>query len=197
MINFCIAPPSNQEKQPPSAVVMMNQSQPLPTRKRTNIEGFQPDEDKKQSTARPVMTVSSLRNKRQRKKEPSTVRFASVLHQTHIVPRWTKDEVTRSWYSTQDIFAFKHQESIDATILRTLIHAAPTIDTLPQDAALYRGLERLLSDQIICEISYRRKRCLVGVLVAQQKGFDVELIAQVSKNITEKAVAWSLSMGKM
>jgi hypothetical protein len=37
----------------------------------------------------------------------------------------------------------------------------------------------------------------VGVLVAQQKGFDVELIAQVSKNITEKAVAWSLSMGKM
>jgi len=175
---------------------MMNQSQPLPTRKRTNIEGFQPDEDKKQSTARPIVTVSSLRNKRQRKKE-RTVRFASVLHQTHIVPRWTKDEVTRSWYSTQDIFAFKHQESIDATILRTLIHAAPTIVTLPQDAALYRGLERLLSDQIICEISYRRKRCLVGVLVAQQKGFDVELIAQVSKNITEKAVAWSLSMGKM
>jgi hypothetical protein len=201
------ASPSNQEEvQPPSAVVMMEDpSLPLPTRKRTNIEGCQPPDDEDDNTKqlptttrRPITTTTTSSHKRQRKKElPTTVRFASVLHQTRIVPRWTKDDVTRSWYSKHDISAFKHQESIDATILRTLIHVAPTIDTLPQEAALYRGLERLLCDQITSEISERRQRCVSNVLVAQYKGLDMDLIAQVSKNITEKAAAWAFSMGSI
>ena len=125
------------------------------------------------------------------------VRFASVLHQTHVVPRWTKDEAASSWYSNLDIVAFKHQESLDAAILRALIQAAPTIDTLTQETAVYRGLERLLSGQIAYEISDRRKRCVMSVLVAQQIGLDTELIAQVSKNFTDKAAVWALTLGSI
>ena len=62
---------------------------------------------------------------------------------------------------------------------------------------MYRGLERLLSAQIACEISDRRNRCVMGVLVAQHSGLDADLIAHVSKNLTEKAAAWALTLGSM
>jgi hypothetical protein len=173
----------------------MTPSSPL-TRKRPHIEAFKPDEDKKQSKTRPIiMTTSS--HKRQRRKEPTTVRFASAPHQTHLVPRWTEDETASSWYSKHDVFAFKLLETVDAVKIRALIQAEPTIDTLPQEAAVYRGLERLLSDQITCEITERRKRCVMGVLVAQQRGLDMELIAQVSKNFSEKAADWALTLGRI
>jgi hypothetical protein len=188
---------SSQEEEQPSAV-MMTPSPPL-TRKRPHIEAFKPDEDKKQSTTRPIiMTTSSHHNKRQRRKERRhAVHFAAVPHQTHLVPRWTEDETASSWYSKHDVFAFKLQETVDAVMIRTLIQAEPTIDTLPQEAAVYRGLERLWSDQTTCEITERRKRCVMGVLIAQQRGLDMELIAQVSKNFSEKAADWALTLGRM
>ena len=37
----------------------------------------------------------------------------------------------------------------------------------------------------------------MSVLVAQQRGYDMELIAQVSKTISDKAAAWASSMGSM
>ena len=166
------------------------------TRKRPLIEACEPNEDDTQSTSRPISATSSSR-KRQRSKKESTVRFASVPHQTHVVPRWTKDEATSSWYSKRDLFTFRRQESVDAAVLRSLIQTATTIDTLPQETAVYRGLERLLSSQIACEISDRRKRCVMSVLVAQHRGLDMELIAQVSKNFTEKAAAWALTLGSI
>lgn len=189
---------SSQDEQLSSSVSTITMASPSPrqTRKRPLIEACEHNEDDKQSMSRPISTTSSSR-KRQRSKKESTVRFASAPHQTHVVPRWTKDEATSSWYSKSDIFAFRRQESVDAAILRSLIQTATTIDTLPQETAVYRGLERLLSSQIACEISDRRKRCVMSVLVAQHRGLDMELIAQVSKNFTEKATAWALTLGSI
>lgn len=189
----------NQEEQPSSPSAVMTAPLPSPNRpmkKRPHIEACKSDDDKK-SIIRPIMTTSSHKRRRRKEEPPTTVRFASVLHQTHVVPRWTKDEASSSWYSKLDIFAFKHQQSIDAAILRTLIQAAPTIDALPQEASTYRGLEQLLSGQIAYEISDRRKQCVMSVLVAEQIGLDMELIAQVSMNFTEKAAAWALTLGSI
>lgn len=93
------------------------------------------------------------------------------------------------------MFAFRYQESVDSALLRTLIQAAAAIDSLPQESAVYRGLERLLSDQITREIYERRKRCVMSVLATQKRGLDAEVIAQVSRNCTEKAAAWALTLG--
>ena len=194
---------SNQEEQT-SAVVMTTPLSPSPPpcpmkkRPHIHIEACKSDDDKK-SKIRPIMTTSSHKRRRRKEEPPTTVRFASVLHQTHVVPRWTtKDEAAASsWYSKHDIFVFQHQQSIDAAILRKLIQAAPTIDTLPQETAMYRGLERLLSSRIVYEISDRRKRCVMSVLVAQQRGLDMEFIAQVSIHFTEKAAAWALTLGSI
>ena len=191
----------NQEEQPSAAAVVMTTPLPSPNRpmkKRPHIEACKSDDDKK-SIIRPIMTTSSHKRRRRKEEPPTTVRFASVLHQTHVVPRWTtKDEAAASsWYSKHDIFVFQHQQSIDAAILRKLIQAAPTIDTLPQETAMYRGLERLLSSRIVYEISDRRKRCVMSVLVAQQRGLDMEFIAQVSIHFTEKAAAWALTLGSI
>jgi hypothetical protein len=196
---------------------------PLPPRKRPPIEvsssSSHHDEVKKSTTtcSRPssinVPFSSSSRchdNKRQRthKKEDqpttssittTTVRFAPTPHQTHIIPRWTTTESSNSWYSKTDIVTFRYQEAIDASILRQLIAQTPTIHDLPQDSAVYRGLERLLSESILCEINNRRKHCVWNVLMAQRLGGldDVEGIARVSMACTEKAVAWALTLGSM
>ena len=197
------APPSSsrssREKQPspsPSpAGITISPPSPRLTRKRPVInEVCTSNEDHKKSSSEPITVASPLSRKRQRRKEP-TVRFASAPHQTHVVPRWTEDETTRAWYSKHDTVAFKHQESIDAAVLRTLIQTSSTIDTLPQEPALYRGLERLLSANIAREISERRKRCVMSVLVAQHRGLNMDQIAQVSKNSSDKGAAWALTLG--
>ena len=95
------------------------------------------------------------------------------------------------------MLAFKLQESLDAAVLRTLIRTSSTIETLPQDSAVYRGLEHLLSPQLISEISDRRNRCVMGVLLAQHSGLSTDLIAQVSKNFTDEAAAWALTLGSV
>ncbi|KAL7426799.1 hypothetical protein ACHAXM_000626 [Skeletonema potamos] len=200
---------------------------PLPPRKRPPIEvsssSSHDDEVKKSTTTCsrpssinvPFSSSSSSRchdNKRQRthKKEDqpttsstttttTTVRFAPTPHQTHIIPRWTTTESSNSWYSKTDIVTFRYQEAIDASILRQLIAQTPTIHDLPQDSAVYRGLERLLSESILCEINNRRKHCVWNVLMAQRLGGldDVEGIARVCMACTEKAVAWALTLGSM
>jgi len=203
-----------------AVVVVMTppSSPPLPTRKRPHIEASsscKPDDDDedKKSTPRPSSIITTTttspssrhNNKRQRtqkkNEEPTTttnvVRFAPTPHQTHIIPRWTTNESTNSWYSKHDIFTFKYQESVDASTLRQLIQETPTIHDLPQESAVYRGLERLLSESIACEISDRRNLCVLNVLVAQLQGFDVEGIAQASMDCTEKAVAWALTLGSI
>ena len=95
------------------------------------------------------------------------------------------------------MLAFKLQESLDAAVLRTLIRTSSTIETLPQDSAVYRGLEHLLSPQLISEISDRRNRCVMGVLKAQHSGLGIEKIAQVSENFSDKAAAWALTLGSI
>ncbi len=104
---------------------------------------------------------------------------------------------TSSWYSKRDLFAFQCQEATDVAILRALIQATPAIDTLPQEPAVYRGLERLLSPKISSEISERRKRCVTSVLVAQHIGLNRDLIAEVSQNISDKSAEWALNLGSM
>ncbi len=187
---------SREEQSSPSpspAGITITQPSPRQTRKRRFInEACTSNEDHKKSLS--PITATSCSRKRQRRKEP-TVRFASAPHQTHVVPRWTEDEAASSWYSKYDIFAFKHQELIDAAVLRTLIQTASTIETLPQEPAVYRGLERLLSANIAREVSDRRKRCVMSVLVAQQTGLNMDQIAQVSKNSSDKGVAWALTLG--
>lgn len=124
--------------------------------------------------------------------------FASVPRQTDVVPRLTEDENASAWYSRQDINAFKLQESLDAAFLRSLLQTTPTIEALPQEPALYRGLERLLSPQIIYEIAHRRERCKKGVIFAQKiVGLDAESIAQVSKNFTDDATEWALHLASL
>lgn len=163
-------------------------STPRPT-KRKKIEASEPDEEKTSKS-----TLASER-KLQRRKQ-SAVRFASVP-QTHVTPRWSDTETTSSWFSKYDIAAFKRQEYADAESLRTLIHTSPSIDYLPREPGLYRGLERLLSAQIICDISNRRKRCATSVLAAQREGLGLEQIAQASKKCTEMAASWAVTLGRL
>ena len=91
----------------------------------------------------------------------------------------------------------QQKEATDAAILRTLIQTTTNIETMPQEPAVYRGLERLLSPQIASEIFDRRKRCVMSVLVAQHRGLNVDLIAQVSQNISDKGAAWALTLGRV
>ncbi len=188
---------SSQEKQPSVGTMTTTQLSSRRVRKRSILKLVtEPIIEVKKSSSRPI-TATSCSLKRQRRRKEATVRFASVPHQTHEVPRWTKDEAASSWYSKHDFLAYQYQQAIDATVLRTLIQTASTIETLPQEPAMYRGLERLLSAEIAREISDRRKRCVMSVLVAQHRGLNMDQIAQVSQNISDKGVAWALTLGSI
>ena len=201
-MNKCITPELTEIAAPLSSSIQDEQL-PIETRKRPLTDqvccGPNRNDDSKKSSSRPILSgATSCSRKRQRtKKEPTAVRFASAPHQTHVVPRWTDDEAASSWYSKHDIHKFRHQESLDAAVLRTLIQTASTINRLPQESAVYRGLERLLSVQIASEILDRRNRCVMGVLLAQHSGLSTDLIAQVSKNFTDEAAAWALTLGSV
>ena len=77
------------------------------------------------------------------------------------------------------------------------------MEHLPQEASLYRGLERLLSPQIIVEIKERRKVTIKSVLVEQamqrRRGVDVPVdemkLAEVSRFYSEKAAVWARNLG--
>ena len=207
-MNNCITP------EPPETVAMLSaplssssiqdEQSPIQTRKRplvdqvceSNEDSY--DSKKSSSSNRSVLSgATSCSRKRQRTKKESSVRFSSTPHQTHIVPRWTKEEAASSWYSKRDMLTFKYQQSSDAAVLRILIQTESTINRLPQESAVYRGLERLLSVQIASEILDRRNRCVMGVLLAQHSGLSTDLIAQVSKNFTDEAAAWALTLGSV
>lgn len=53
------------------------------------------------------------------------------------------------------------------------------------------------SPEISSEISGRRKGCVMSVLVAQHRGLNMDLIAEVSRNISDKGVAWALTLGRV
>ena len=162
-------------------------------RKRPRNEAFkQGDEDSVSTT---ISTTSPSQKRLHSLK--TKVRFTPKPHDIHVVPRWTEEETSNSWYSQKDIFIFRYQEAMDGALLRNIIKSTPTIDTLPQEAAIYRGLERLLSDQIAQEICDRRNRCVIGVLLAQRKGLSEEVMAMVSRNYSEKGVAWALTLGSI
>ena len=167
------------------------------TRKRDFTEAFRQSQDDESVSSTSSAISSSCKRRRSSTKKESSVRFASGPHDTHVLPRRSEEETRESWYSKQDIQIFRYLERIDGALLKAIIKAAPNVNTLPQDAAIYRGLERLLSSQIAEEMLTRRKRCTLGVLLAQQRGFDSEAIARVSGNYSEKAVAWALTLGKI
>ena len=209
IMNNCITPEPTETvamlSAPLSPSSIQDEQLPIQPRKRPLFDqvccepNHNDDSKKSSSSNRPIFSdATSCSRKRQRtKKEPTAVRFASAPHQTHVVPRWTDDEAASSWYSKHDILTFKYQESLDAAVLRALIQTASTINRLPQESAVYRGLERLLSTQIASEILDRRNRCVMGVLLAQHNGLSTDLIAQVSKNFTDEAAAWALTLGSV
>ncbi len=188
-----LSPSSSQVEQPKSATGITSTHHSSHARKRSLLQDDEPRIDHKKSSSKPNTVTSSLSRKRSRKE--ASVSFASVPHQTHVVPRWTEYEYTSSWYSKRDLFAFQCQESSDAAMLRTLIQATTAIEHLPQEPSVYRGLERLLSPQIYSEIAERRKRCLMSVLVAQHRGLNRDKIAEVSQKISDKGAEWALTLG--
>jgi hypothetical protein len=204
---------SNQDGM--SSVVMMKKASscnlPRPPLKRNIDVCCEPDHDQdtaattKKAKTTTTTTSAPQDRKRQRRitsesSSPSSstggVRFASEP-QVHITPRWSDIDITNSWYSKHEINTFKRLERADAAILRTLIQTTSTISTLPQESAVYRGLERLLSLQLVCEISNRRRQCVSSVLTAQRAGYTFEDIAQVSMECTEKATSWALTLGQI
>ena len=200
-----------------SSVVVMNKasscSLPRQALKR-NLDVCEPEhhqDDTTTTTTKKAKTTTTATpapqdRKRQRRKTADSssssssstggVRFASEP-QVHITPRWTSDDITASWYSKHEIYTFKRLERADAALLRTLIQTSSTISTLPQESAVYRGLERLLSLQLVFEISNRRRQCVSSVLLAQRAGCTCEDIAQVSRECTEKATSWALTLGQI
>lgn len=103
-----------------------------------------------------------------------------------------------------DIALFKLQEGTDATLLRHLISNAPTVAQLPQETALYRGLERLLSPSITREIKARRRVCVRSVLNEQEvqrrggvEAEGVERLSEVSRCTSDKAAAWARTLGSL
>ena len=148
-------------------------------------------------TAQPILLLTKPTKRRRSK----GVSFSpSVDVQT--IPRWTPEENTASWYNALDIHLFKLQEGTDATLLRHVISSASAIDQLPQDTSIYRGLERLLSEQITNEIKERRKDVVKHVLTEQYEqdrlGLDdCDRIANVSRQISEKATMWAVQLGSL
>lgn len=147
--------------------------------------------------AQPILLLTKPTKRRRSK----GVSFSpSVDVQT--IPRWTPEESTASWYNALDIHLFKLQEGTDATLLRHVISSASAIDQLPQDTSIYRGLERLLSEQITNEIKERRKDVVKLVLTEQYEqdrmGVDSpDRIANVSRQISEKATMWACTLGSL
>lgn len=132
------------------------------------------------------------------------------------VPRWTPQEHAAAWYSAVDVALFKLQEGTDAAVLRCLIASSPSVESLPRDPSVYRGLERLLSPRITSEIKERRRGVVRAVLVEQAvqrrrrmvssslQGGVVEgvptredelRLAEVSRSVAEGATAWALTLG--
>mmetsp|Transcript_43689 Transcript_43689/g.91918 ORF Transcript_43689/g.91918 Transcript_43689/m.91918 type:complete len:192 (+) Transcript_43689:242-817(+) len=136
------------------------------------------------------------------RKQRRSVSFAPN-EEVRVVPRWTAEESIASWYSAIDVTLFKIQEGTDAALLRCLISNASCVEHLPQDASIYRGLERLLSPQIVVEIKNRRRATVKSVILEQerQKGcneaMDAEKIAEVSRCCSNKAAAWAHSLGSL
>ncbi len=209
----CISPEPTEatklsEQDEMSSVVMMKEASsscvPRPLKRNIDVCESEHDQDttttNKKAKTTTTTTPAPQDRKRQRRKRSSAaagVRFASEPHQVHITPRWSDSDITASWYSKHEIYTFKRLERADAALLRTLIQTASTVSTLPQESAVYRGLERLLSLQIVCEISHRRRQCVSSVLMAQRAGCNFEDIAQVSTECTEKATSWALTLGQI
>ena len=148
-------------------------------------------------TSQPILLLT----KPTKRRRSNGVSFSpSVDVQT--IPRWTPEENTASWYNALDIHLFKLQEGTDATLLRHVISSASAIDQLPQDTSIYRGLERLLSEQITNEIKERRKDVVKHVLTEQYEQDlsgvdDSDRIAYVSRQISEKATVWAVQLGSL
>ena len=138
------------------------------------------------------------------KKQPRRVHFAESIHDVQIIPRKTADEIAEAWYTKLDITLFKLGEREDATLLRYIIASTNSLDELltKESASIYRGLERLLSSQIVAEISKRRLFVVKSVILEQalQRRYlktDVLRIANVSKKYSEKAKLWARTLGSL
>lgn len=188
-----------------SASVPVTRTASLPLKKRRRL-----DLDLTFDTATTVPSstpvVSAPEKKKKTKKSVSFAPNADV----RAVPKWTPEEYAASWYSGIDIALFKIQEGTDAALLRCLISAAPCIENLPQDSSVYRGLERLLSQQITAEIKARRRLVVKSVLIEQalQRGqqqlqgakvlvMDVNRIAAVSRCCSENGAVWARTLGNL
>mmetsp|Transcript_27313 Transcript_27313/g.49259 ORF Transcript_27313/g.49259 Transcript_27313/m.49259 type:complete len:224 (+) Transcript_27313:93-764(+) len=176
--------------------------------KRRRLDCCNSDTNPSSSSSSSTMMLTPSRSQAphtasQNKRRQRTVHFAAST-ETRIVPKWTKAERASSWYSALDVALFKLQEGSDAAILRCLISNALCVEHLPQEASLYRGLERLLSPQIIVEIKERRKVTIKSVLVEQAmqrrrglKVVDEMKLAEVSRFYSEKASVWASNLGSL
>ena len=138
------------------------------------------------------------------KKQPRRVHFAESIHDVQIIPRKTADEIAEAWYTKLDIALFKLGEREDATLLRYIIASTNSLDELltKESANIYRGLERLLSSQIVAEINKRRLFVVKSVILEQalQRRYlktDVLRIAKVSKKYSEEAILWARTLGSL
>ena len=139
------------------------------------------------------------------KKQPRRVHFAESVHDVQIIPRKTADEIAEAWYTKLDIALFKLGEREDATLLRyTITSTNNSLDELltKESVSIYRGLERLLSSQIVAEINKRRLFVVKSVILEQalQRRYlktDVLRIAKVSKKYSEKATLWARTLGSL
>lgn len=138
------------------------------------------------------------------KKQTRRVHFAESVHDVQIIPRKTADENAAAWYTKLDIALFKLGEREDATLLRYIIASTNSLDELltKESASIYRGLERLLSSQIVAEINKRRLFVVKSVILEQalQRRYlktDVLRIAKVSKKYSEKATLWARTLGSL
>lgn len=148
-------------------------------------------------------------------KKKRSVHFAETA-EVRVLPKQEQEGESsqpkfKSWYTPIDISLFKLQEGTDAAVLRCIISQASSIEHLPQDAAVYRGLERLLSPQIVFEIRGRRKLVVKAVLTEQaclrqrrlggdmsvKENEEVLRLAQVSRCCTEKASVWARTLGSL
>ena len=118
-----------------------------------------------------------------------------------VVPRWTPHEHEAAWYTTLDVAIFRLQEGTDAARLRQAI-AAKRLP--PDNAFLYRGLERQMSAQVLEEIKERRRRVVGSVLVEQarqrqggRKVLDHERVRSASTFYSEEAAVWAETVASL
>lgn len=144
------------------------------------------------------------------KKNPSSSKVAcekslrfSGFSTVVLLQPWSKEDRISSWYSREEISAFKQsranmvealQDTRTATAMKHLAASMEHRSTPPalriHNKELIRGIEHLISPEVARHLFRKRRRAIHGVILAQEQ-LDHESLAQAYRVDTVFAKEWT------